>query len=48
MQGINMIIFIQATEHEVYMYAKFEYLIVYRFLKLNNSKFEFLQFSIMQ
>jgi hypothetical protein len=32
MLGINMSNFVQATEHEVYMYAKFEYLIIYRFL----------------
>jgi hypothetical protein len=32
MHGINMIIFIQATEHEVYMYAKFENPNLYRFL----------------
>ncbi len=32
MQGKNMNNFIQATEHEGYMYAKFEYLNVHTFL----------------
>jgi hypothetical protein len=48
MQGINMNSFVQATEHEVYMYAKFEYLIIYRYLQLNTSRFQFLKFSTMQ
>jgi hypothetical protein len=30
MQETNMSNFAQATEHEVYMYAKFEYLNVYQ------------------
>jgi hypothetical protein len=32
--------FVQATEFEVSMYEKFEYLEVYTFFKLNTSKFE--------
>jgi hypothetical protein len=28
----NMSNFVQATEYELYMYAKFEYLDIYRFL----------------
>jgi hypothetical protein len=32
MHGINMSNFVQATEHEVYMYAKFECLDIYIFL----------------
>jgi hypothetical protein len=32
MQGINMRNFVQATKHEVYMYTKFEYLNINRFL----------------
>jgi hypothetical protein len=32
--------FIQATEYDVYVYAKFECLDVYRFLKLNTSRYE--------
>jgi hypothetical protein len=40
MQGINMINFVQATKHEVYMYAMLGYLNLYRF--------EIFQFSTMQ
>jgi hypothetical protein len=36
--------FIHATEHDVHMYAKFEYLDIYRYLQLNNSRFELQQF----
>jgi hypothetical protein len=32
--------FVQATEHDVHMYAKFEYLDIYRFLQLNTLTFE--------
>jgi hypothetical protein len=32
MQETNMRNFVHATEPEVYMYAKFEYLDIYRFL----------------
>jgi hypothetical protein len=32
MQETNMSNFVQAIEHEVYMYAKFEQLTIYRFL----------------
>jgi hypothetical protein len=32
MQETNMSNFLQATEYEVYMYAKFEHLTIYRFL----------------
>jgi hypothetical protein len=32
MQGTNVKTFVQVTEHELYMYAKFEYLDIYRFL----------------
>jgi hypothetical protein len=35
-----MIDFVQATEYDVYMYAKFECLYVYRFLQLNTPRFE--------
>jgi hypothetical protein len=35
-----MINFLQATEHEVYMYAKVEYLNIYRILRFNTSRFE--------
>jgi hypothetical protein len=32
--------FVQATEHEVYMYAKSEKLDILRFLQINTSRFE--------
>jgi hypothetical protein len=32
--------FVQATEYEVYMHAKFEYLDIYIFLQLITSRFE--------
>jgi hypothetical protein len=32
--------FLQVTEYDVHMYAMFEYLEIYRFLQLNNSRFE--------
>jgi hypothetical protein len=32
--------FVQTTEYEVYMHAKFEYLDIYIFLQLNTSMFE--------
>jgi hypothetical protein len=32
--------FIKNTEYDMYMYAKFEYLEIYRFLQLNISRFE--------
>jgi hypothetical protein len=32
--------FVQATEYEVYMHAKFEYLDICILLQLNNSMFE--------
>jgi hypothetical protein len=35
-----MINFVQATDHEVYMYAKFECLYVYEILKLNTPRFD--------
>jgi hypothetical protein len=38
MQGINMNNFIQATEHEGYMYAKFEYLNIYAFFVIKYFK----------
>jgi hypothetical protein len=44
MQGTNMSNFVQATEHEFYMYAYFEYLDICRFLYLNTSRFELWQF----
>jgi hypothetical protein len=39
MQGINMSNFVQSTEHELYMYAKFECLDVYRFFVIKCLKF---------
>jgi hypothetical protein len=32
--------FVQATEYEVYMHAKFEYLDIYIILQFNTSMFE--------
>jgi hypothetical protein len=32
--------FLQATEYDVYMYAKFECVEVYRFLQINTSRYE--------
>jgi hypothetical protein len=32
--------FVQATEYEMYMHAKFEYLDIYIFLQLNTSMFD--------
>jgi hypothetical protein len=32
--------FVQATEYELYMHAKFEYLDIYILLQLNTSMFE--------
>jgi hypothetical protein len=40
--------FLQVTEQEVYMHAKFEYLDIYRFLQLITSSFYLLQFSTLQ
>jgi hypothetical protein len=40
--------FLQANEDDSYMYAKFESLDIYRFLQLNTSRFDLLQFSTMQ
>jgi hypothetical protein len=40
MQEIIMSNFVQPTEYEVYMHAKFEYLDIYIFLQLNTSMFE--------
>jgi hypothetical protein len=40
--------FEQATEQYAYMHAKFEGLTIFRFLKLNNSSFDFLEFSTMK
>jgi hypothetical protein len=39
MQGINMSNIVQSTEHELYMYAKFECLDVYRFFVIKYLKF---------
>jgi hypothetical protein len=39
MQETNMRNFLQATDNEVYMCAKFEHLTIYRFLYLNTSIF---------
>jgi hypothetical protein len=35
-------IFVQATMHKVYMYAKFEYLYAYRFFVIKCLKFWFI------
>jgi hypothetical protein len=32
--------FVQATEYDMYMYAKYEYLDIYKFLQLNTLRFE--------
>jgi hypothetical protein len=32
--------FLQATEYEMYMHAKFKYLEIYRFLQLHTLRFE--------
>jgi hypothetical protein len=32
--------FVQVTKYDVHMYAKVEYLYIYRFLQLNTSRFE--------
>jgi hypothetical protein len=40
MQETIMINFVQATEYELYVHAKFEYLDIYIFLQLNTSMFE--------
>jgi hypothetical protein len=32
--------FVQATKYDVHMYVKFEYSDVYRFLKINTSRYE--------
>jgi hypothetical protein len=40
MQETIMSNFVQPTEYEVYMHAKFEYLDIYIFLQLNTSMFE--------
>jgi predicted nucleic-acid-binding Zn-ribbon protein len=36
--------FIQTTVHDLYMYAKFECVEVYRFLQINTSRCEFYEF----
>jgi hypothetical protein len=38
-QEIMVTIFVQATMHKVYMYAKFEYLYAYRFFVIKCLKF---------
>jgi hypothetical protein len=43
-----MINFVQATEHDVHMYAKFGYFTFYEFLYLNTSRFDLYEFSIRQ
>jgi hypothetical protein len=40
--------FLQATEDDVHMYAKFGGSTSYELLKLNTPNFDLLQFSIMQ
>jgi hypothetical protein len=40
--------FIQATEPDIHMYAKFGCLDVYRFLYIISLSFAFLEFYIMQ
>jgi hypothetical protein len=40
--------FIQATEYDAHMHAKFEDLTLSRFLQINSSSFEFLEFSMEQ
>jgi hypothetical protein len=43
-----MNIFVQATEHDIHMYAKFGCLYVYRFLYIISLNFAFLEFYIVQ
>jgi hypothetical protein len=38
--------FVQATEHDIHMYEKFEYLYILRVLQINTSRFELWQFYI--
>jgi hypothetical protein len=40
--------FAQATEYDARMYEKFWDLIIYRFLEINSSSFDFLEFSMEQ
>jgi hypothetical protein len=47
-QKIIMSNFVQATEPEVYMYAKFEYFTLYAFVQLTTPSFDLLQFYTMQ
>jgi hypothetical protein len=47
-QEINMRNFIQATKHDIHIYAKFGYLDVYRFLYTISFNFAFLEVYIMQ
>jgi hypothetical protein len=47
-QEIIMSNFVQATEPEVYMYAKFEYFTHYVFVQLTTPSFDLLQNSTMQ
>jgi hypothetical protein len=44
-QEIILIIFLQATGYKVYMYAKFGCSAIYRFLQLNTSRSDLLNFS---
>jgi hypothetical protein len=44
MKETNTRNFLQATDRDVNMYAMFEYLNSYRFLFLNTSRFELLEF----
>jgi hypothetical protein len=43
-----MINFVQATEHDVHMYAKFGDFTFYGFFYLNTSRFDLYEFSIRQ
>jgi hypothetical protein len=47
-QEIIMSNFVQATEPEVYMYAKFEYFTRYVFVQLTTPSFDLLQNSTIQ
>jgi hypothetical protein len=39
-----MSIFVQATDHNINMHAKIQYLILHRFLEIITSSFVFLEF----